>query len=160
MPKKNSYNAIGLDEELSKKLIVELNEILASYHIYYQNLRGFHWNIKGKHFFELHLKFEELYNDALLKIDALAERILTLGGVPFHTFEDYIKNAAFKEVKGIENDRDSVEIVAAHIGTLVLLERNAIKAAQELGDEGTTSLLTDDLTEKEKLIWMLNAWLN
>lgn len=70
---------IGLNAEQSKKEIELLNSLLANFQIYYQNLRGFHWNVKGNRFFVLHAKFEELYNDAIEKVDELAERILTLG---------------------------------------------------------------------------------
>ena len=70
---------IGLDSKQSEVLAAELNVLLANYQLYYQNTRGLHWNIKGKHFFELHVKFEEIYTDAQLKIDLIAERVLTLG---------------------------------------------------------------------------------
>ena len=72
-------NAIGLDPNKAKQLSEKLNVLLADYSLFYQNTRGFHWNIKGEKFFELHVKFEKLYNDLLLKIDEVAERILTLG---------------------------------------------------------------------------------
>ena len=64
---------IGLDSKQSEVLAAELNVLLANYQLYYQNTRGLHWNIKGKHFFELHVKFEEIYTDAQLKIDLIAE---------------------------------------------------------------------------------------
>ena len=86
-------NQIGLDKEKSKILSGKLNELLANYQIFYMNSRGFHWNIKGHRFFELHLKFEEHYNDSLIKIDEIAERILTLGHTPEHTFSDYSKRS-------------------------------------------------------------------
>lgn len=54
-------NAIGLDEAKSKVLAEKLNELLADYSIFYQNIRGYHWNITGDKFFELHVKFQELY---------------------------------------------------------------------------------------------------
>ena len=75
-------NSIGIDKEQASKLSRELNDLLANYQLFYQNLRGLHWNIKGKEFFELHLKFEELYEDAVIKVDEIAERILTLEGDP------------------------------------------------------------------------------
>ena len=90
---------IGLEKQDSVEIADKLNELLANYHIYYQNLRGFHWNIKGIHFFQLHAKFEELYNNALTKIDALAERILTIGQKPLHTFSDYMRVSTIKEVR-------------------------------------------------------------
>jgi starvation-inducible DNA-binding protein len=85
----NSLNAIGLQQDKAEQLAVKLNELLANYSIFYQNTRGYHWNIKGDKFFELHLKFEELYNDLLLKIDEIAERILTLGQTPEHNYSEY-----------------------------------------------------------------------
>jgi len=77
-----STNDIGLKIKDSKELATKLNELLANYQIYYQNLRNFHWNVSGPNFFELHAKFEELYNAATLAIDETAERILTLGERP------------------------------------------------------------------------------
>ena len=87
-------NAIGLDIAKAEKLAKRLNILLANYSLFYQNVRGFHWNIKGEKFFELHVKFEELYNDLLLKIDEVAERILTLGYAPEHNYSLYIKTSA------------------------------------------------------------------
>src|SRR6201985_404628 len=84
---------ISLKESEVKPVVDHLNDLLANYHIHYQKLRGCHWNIKGQNFFTLHLKFEELYTQALLTIDELAERILTLGKSPYSTFNDYIKKS-------------------------------------------------------------------
>jgi starvation-inducible DNA-binding protein len=73
---------IGLDKQESANLVDNLNGLLANFQIYYQSLRGLHWNIKGNNFFELHEKYEEFYTDSLVKIDDIAERILTLQGKP------------------------------------------------------------------------------
>jgi starvation-inducible DNA-binding protein len=80
----DTLNPIGLDSEKCEKLAISLNELLSNYSILYQNTRGYHWNIQGEKFFELHLKFEELYNDLFIKIDDIAEHILTLGYKPQH----------------------------------------------------------------------------
>ena len=85
-------NILGLPVKESELLVKELNVLLSNFQVYYQNLRGIHWNIRGKRFFDLHVKFEELYNDSQLKIDMIAERVLTLGGTPLHTFSDYLDN--------------------------------------------------------------------
>lgn len=151
---------IGLDNTLSEKLAIELNRLLANYQIYYQSLRGLHWNIKGQNFFELHVKFEELYNDAQLKIDDIAERILTLGFTPLHTFEDYQKNAEVQVGKDISDAEIAVSLVLDSLKTLVLLERDILEIAEELNDEGTLTLLTDFITQQEKTIWMYSSWLN
>ena len=66
-----TLNTLGLDTEKTKELAGQLNQLLANFQIYYQNLRGIHWNIRGKNFFDLHVKFEELYTDANLKVDLI-----------------------------------------------------------------------------------------
>ena len=81
-------NLVGIDRKKAEKLVIELNVLLADYEVFYQNLRGLHWNIKGREFFELHEKFEELYKEAFEKIDEIAERVLTLEGEPLHTYTD------------------------------------------------------------------------
>ena len=73
---------IKLDSAAAAKVVESLQQLLADYQVFYANLRGFHWNIKGHGFFVLHSKFEDLYNNAAEKVDELAERILMLGGVP------------------------------------------------------------------------------
>ena len=90
---------LGLDKTKSANLVFSLNGLLANFQIYYQNLRGLHWNIKGKNFFELHVKFEKFYTDSQVKIDDIAERILTLQGKLLHTFTDYIKRASIPVIK-------------------------------------------------------------
>ena len=97
-------NSIGLPLKESQILVDDLNTLLANFQRYCQNLRGIHWNIRGKRFFDLHPKFKELYNDAQLKIDLIAERVLTLGGTPLHTFEEYIQHSTLEIGKNISND--------------------------------------------------------
>ncbi|QFI55463.1 Dps family protein [Aeromonas simiae] len=153
-------NAIGLDTVKSDALAAELNKLLASYQILYMNVRGFHWNIRGNQFFELHLKFEEIYNDLLLKVDELAERILTLGAVPEHSFSRYLSLSAIDEVKGVHDGRACVESLLAGFRELLVAQRAILEQAGEAGDEGTTSILSDYIQQQEKLVWMLRAYLD
>ena len=90
-------NYLNMDEEKLLPVIIELNTLLADYHMYYQKLRNFHWNILGKNFFDLHEKFEELYTDARVKIDEIAERILTLRYHPVSNYSEYLKMSNIDE---------------------------------------------------------------
>lgn len=119
-----------------------------------------HWNIRGKRFFDLHLKFEELYNDSQIKIDLIAERVLTLGGVPLHTFSDYIANSKLRVGKDISNDEEAIQLILESISVLLQLERQILIKAAEISDEGTNSMMSDFIAEQEKTNWMLKAWLN
>ncbi|WNW02671.1 Dps family protein [Tenacibaculum sp. HL-MS23] len=150
---------LGLDKNKSIALVKELNTLLANFQIYYQNVRGLHWNIKGKNFFELHVKFEEFYTDSQLKVDLIAERILTLQGTPLHTFDDYIKAAKVPVGKNISKDVDAVELVVESLAELLKIEREILVLSDNADDEGTNSMMSDFIAEQEKTIWMLNAWL-
>lgn len=152
-------NHIGLPSKETKKNIDLLNELLASYQVYYQNLRGLHWNIRGKRFFDLHMKFEELYNGAQVRVDEIAERVLTLEGVPLHTLEDYVKLNKIKVGKNITTDEAAVELVVESLQGLLKLERVLLQTTDEIDDEGTNSMISDLITEQEKDIWMLQAFL-
>jgi starvation-inducible DNA-binding protein len=150
---------LGLDKSESANLVDNLNGLLANFQIYYQSLRGLHWNIKGKNFFELHVKFEEFYTDSQVKIDNIAERILTLQGKPMHTFTDYINNASVPVGRDISNDVAGVELVVNSLAELLIIEREILNLSAEAGDEGTNSMMSDFIAEQEKTIWMLNSWL-
>ena len=116
----NELNQIGLDAKKSSELVTELNELLANYSLFYQNTRGYHWNIKGEKFFELHLKFEELYNDLFVKIDEIAERILTLGGMPNHNFSDYNKIAMVEEATIVKDGTAAVKNIVDTLQKLII----------------------------------------
>jgi len=154
-----SKNWIGLDQQQSKELAEKLNRLLANYQLFYINARGFHWNITGEKFFELHAKFEELYTDLLEKVDELAERILTLGHTPLHSFTDYLQLSSVKEAINISEGKQAVQTVVDNFGTVLSLQREVLKAAQEAADEGTSALMGDYIRQQEKLVWMYSAYL-
>lgn len=149
----------GLKKEDAKNLVADLNVLLANFQVYYQNLRGLHWNIKGKNFFELHMKFEELYTDSQEKIDLIAERILTLQGTPLHTFEDYTRASKVPVGKEISVDVDAVSLIVNSLSELLVIERKLLETSGEADDEGTNSMISDFISEQEKTLWMMNAWL-
>ncbi|WP_033956347.1 Dps family protein [Psychroserpens jangbogonensis] len=152
-------NSIGLDTKKTKLIAGDLNHLLANFQIYYQNLRGIHWNIKGKRFFDLHVKFEELYTDANIKVDEIAERILTLGETPLHTFEDYAKAAIVPVGKDVSQDEKAVQLIVASLSELLKIERQILETSNDANDEGTNSMMSGFITEQEKTVWMMKAWL-
>ncbi|OUR92342.1 DNA starvation/stationary phase protection protein [Flavobacteriales bacterium 34_180_T64] len=155
-----TLNSIGLDTRATQIIANDLNHLLANFQIYYQNLRGIHWNIKGKRFFDLHVKFEELYTDANMKVDFIAERILTLGETPLHTLEDYNKLAKVPVGKNISRDEKSVRLIVDSLSELLKIERNILESSGEANDEGTNSMMSDFIAEQEKTVWMMKAWLD
>lgn len=160
MNKNKNLNHIGLDSKKSKEVAENLNNLLSDFQLFYMNLRGFHWNIKGEKFFELHLKFEELYNDAQLKIDEIAERVLTLGFTPIHTYSDYIKKSQIKEASDISDGKIALKSIIETLTSIIISEREILNMANDANDEGTNALMSDYIREQEKLMWMLKSYLN
>lgn len=152
-----STNQIGLDAQKAKDLSARLNALLANYQIFYMNTRGYHWNVRGNFFFELHLKFEEIYNDLLLKVDEIAERVLTLGQLPEHSYSAYLQSSQIKEDTKQTDGVACLKGIVSGFQTVLGLQREIMDLANEAGDEGTATLMSDYITEQEKTIWMLNA---
>jgi len=149
---------LGLDEKKTSNTVKELNILLADYHLYYQKLRNFHWNVIGKNFFDLHEKFEELYDDAKLKVDEIAERILTLRFQPTSNLSDYLKASSIKESESDISDSTMIKILLEDHGTLLKQMRKVTEIAEKGGDEGTIDLIGAYIRELEKTSWMLDAW--
>lgn len=154
-----SKSKIGLDTTKSKELAQKLNDLLANYSVFYQNVRGFHWNVQGSDFFELHVKFEELYNDLFIKIDEIAERILTLGFEPEHKFSNYAKVSKIKEAEKVNDGKNDVEQILSSFKILIKKQRSILALSGDLDDEGTNALMSDYIREQEKLVWMYSAYL-
>lgn len=144
---------------MSNQLSSELNELLSDFHIYYQNTRGFHWNIKGSSFFELHIKFEELYNEALTNIDEIAERILTIGGKPLHSFDDYLATSSISPEKNVSKDIDCVNAIVKNLNQLIEQENKVKDLAAEAGDNETEDMMIGLVNVQQKTLWMFNSWL-
>lgn len=150
---------INLSEKQIKPIVDLLNDYLANYHVHYQKLRGCHWNIKGQNFFTLHLKFEELYTNAQLTIDEIAERVLTLGKAPHSRFEDYIRVSTIKEIDTIGlTDMAMVEAILADMLKLIELERELLAATSDAGDDGSNDMVNRFMQFKEKTTWMLRSF--
>jgi len=149
---------LNLDKEKTITTAKELNILLADYHLYYQKLRNFHWNIVGKNFFDLHEKFEEMYDDAKLKVDEIAERILTLRFQPVSNYTDYLEMSNLKESPSRTEDSKMVKILLDDHGKILNQMRNVIDKADKAGDEGTIDLIGGYIADIEKISWMLDAW--
>jgi len=157
---KNYAEYIGLNQSQTDELTDKLNKLLANYQVFYQNTRGFHWNIRGEKFFELHMKFEELYNNLQIKIDEIAERILTLGGTPLHTFDKYLDNSKIRPQENITDGFACVQSTLDSLKQVIGLQRELLELSNKYNDEGTNALMSDYIREQEKLVWMYSSFLN
>lgn len=157
---KTNLNSIGLPKDYSEKVSKRLNDLLATYQVFYINTRGYHWNIKGEKFFELHLKFEELYTNFQVKIDEIAERVLTLGYTPTHSYSNYLKSSVVKESQNVSDGKQAVAEVLDAFQKILFIQREVLNLSGDANDEGTNALMSDYIREQEKLVWMYSSFLN
>ncbi|WP_199508915.1 MULTISPECIES: Dps family protein [unclassified Psychrobacter] len=155
----DNTNQIGLEKADMSEVIAQLNSLLSTYHVFYLNVRGYHWNVKGEHFFTLHPKFEELYTALQLQIDEIAERILTLGGTPLHAYSDFAQHTSIKEDKNVHQGNACVKGVVSGLQTLIEEQRQVSALAADSDDQGSADLVDAYVQEQEKLVWMYNAFL-
>lgn len=140
-------------------IVKRLNELLSAYQVAYFNMRASHWMIKGENFFELHKVFEVAYNDATEKIDEIAERILTLGGVPLMTVSEIIRSSEIKESKMSGDQTACIQGMLDDLTQLTVIENEIVKMAQDAEDVVTADILTKYLGEQQKTAWMLYQFL-
>jgi starvation-inducible DNA-binding protein len=151
-------NYLGIDTKQLQGVADRLNQLLASYNIYYQNLRGFHWYVQGKSFFDLHKLFEQYYNDAQEEIDDIAERILTIGHNPDGTLHKYLDKTEIPESRNLLSDQEMARHILHNQAELIKSMREIIKTAASVEDEGTVDVVSGMLSKMEKKAWLLNTW--
>jgi starvation-inducible DNA-binding protein len=155
----NDKNNVGLTQAAVSPVIAKLSNLLADYQVFYTNLRGFHWNIQGDKFYELHALYEEYYDGIAETIDEIAERIVMLGGVPANAFSDYLKVSHVKEVSGVFDWKTGLVNVLETLKLLLDELRALCQLAIQAGDTGTVHLANHGITNFEKKIWMLSVYL-
>ncbi|PZE20146.1 Dps family protein [Paenibacillus xerothermodurans] len=136
-----------------------LNQQVATLGVLYVKLHSFHWYVQGPHFFTLHEKFEELYNEVTLHFDAVAERLLTIGGRPVATMKGMLEDSALKEAGGNEQAEDMVRILIQDLEKLNDQLKEGREVAEKSDDEVTADLLLEIQGSLEKHVWMLNSFL-
>ena len=155
---KRVFKKLGYKQEESEAIVQSLNQLLANYHVHYQKLRNFHWNVTGGDFFDLHEKFEELYNEAFSNIDLIAERIRVFGMTPLSRITDYLDNSTIQEVG---TDLDSKSMVKEVLKDFEILAENMNECAEkvsELGDTATEDMLISFIKTLESNHWMLTSF--
>ena len=155
---KKTYKKLGFTGLEAVEVVNPLNVLLANYHIHYQKMRNFHWNVRGEDFFDLHEKFEDQYNFAKGAIDDIAERIRVFGQTPLSTMREYLDAS---EIKESGTDLTAAEMMKEILKDYeILLEYMfaTIEVAVESGDSGTEDMIKGFVKQTEKSHWMLTAF--
>ncbi|ALC89563.1 general stress protein [Bacillus sp. FJAT-18017] len=144
---------------MANNLTAIVNKQVANWSVLYIKLHNYHWYVNGPEFFTLHAKFEELYNEANLHIDELAERLLALGDKPVATMKEILELSSVKEADGGESATDMVMSVVNDFSVLIGELKEGMDVAAETGDETTGDMLLAIHASLEKHVWMLNSFL-
>jgi starvation-inducible DNA-binding protein len=144
---------------MANQLIDIVNKQIANWSVLYIKLHNYHWFVKGPQFFTLHTKFEELYNEASLHIDELAERLLALGGAPVATMKECLQVASVEEATGQETAEQMVSTLVKDFETMINELKEGMKVAEEVDDETTGDMLLGIHQSLEKHVWMLKSFL-
>ncbi len=159
-PESSAAEATGLSTEGAQDRDVEaLNQLIADATVFYQKVRHYHWNVEGRHFFELHAKFEALYTAGAGIIDDLADRVRALGVRPLHTLANVLENATLEEDPTTPDGVEMMRRLAADLERIHAAIDEARDQAIEQYDQGTADLMTDLQVRIEKDLWMMKAWL-
>jgi starvation-inducible DNA-binding protein len=150
---------LGWSADETARISQALNEVLANYSVHYQKLRNYHWNVKGSDFFDLHEEFELLYNETLVNIDEIAERIRVFGQTPLSTLKDYLELSTIKETGTDLVSSTMVREVLSDFTILLHFMVDAVHVASEQGDSGTEEMIKKFINKLEKHHWMLTAFL-
>ena len=146
--------------EMNHKSVEEkLNNVLADLQVIYQNFRTMHWLVKGPDFYMLHKMYEGFYNETAEVVDEVAERILTLEGLPLHHFSDYLEHATVKSVTVVPAGKESLKIATENFSHLLNAYRDILALASKQSDEGTVALMSEFIASTEKKLWMLKSTL-
>jgi starvation-inducible DNA-binding protein len=136
-----------------------LNRQVANFSVLHMKLHHFHWYVKGEHFFTLHLKFEELYKEAALHLDTIAERMLSQRALPAATIAETLELSTLKEATGKEDARQMIQTLADDFEMICNELTEGISLAEENDDQPTADLLVHIRTSLEKHRWMFEAFL-
>ncbi|KKB73225.1 MULTISPECIES: Dps family protein [Bacillus] len=144
---------------MSEKLKTAVNKQVANWTVLYVKLHNYHWYVKGKDFFTLHEKFEELYTEAAQYIDDLAERLLAMQGSPVGTMKECLEISSIKEADGGETAEQMVQNIHDDFLTVAEELKSGMELADEVNDETTGDMLLAIHQTIEKHNWMLKAYL-
>jgi starvation-inducible DNA-binding protein len=150
---------IGISAEDRASVAAALSRVMADTYSLYLQTHNFHWNVEGPMFNTLHLMFETQYNELWTAVDAIAERIRSLGFPAPGTYSELSRLSSIEEVAGVPQAMDMVSYLVKGHEAVTRTARTAFKITDQAGDESSADLLTQRLQIHEKTAWMLRSML-
>lgn len=152
-------NIIENGGKIMKNLIDLLNKQVANFGVLYTKFHNFHWFVYGKHFVTYHEFFEKLYDEAAENLDAVAERVLMLGGKPLASLKEFLENTSIVEATKQFTVDEMLKETLSDFQKINSEIQETIQVGQELGDEVTVDLLIGIAKDLQKHIWFIESML-
>lgn len=144
----------------NEKLINALNVYLANQQVNYFKTLSMHWFIKGKSFFVLHKKLEDMYLQDEEIVDSVAERILALGGYPNANMKGALELATISERENAPiNDEEVAHELVENLKWWIEESKKIVKLAEEADDGATQDQFNEYIANYQKDLWMLSSYL-
>jgi len=148
---------IGISQHDRVSVAKHLKHLLADSYTLYLQTHNFHWNVTGPMFPQLHLMFEEHYNELAVAVDDIAERIRSLDIPAPGTYKAFSELSSIDEVEGVPGANEMVALLTKAHEQVVKTCRAALAVAQDADDESSAALISDRMRIHEKTAWMLRA---
>lgn len=148
---------IGISADERKRAAEAVGGLLASTYTLYLKTHGYHWNVEGPHFQQLHIQFMDQYTEMWNAVDELAERIRALGHFAPSSYAAMSRLSSVEEETGAPDWRQMVASLARGHEQVAREAREVLRIAEEIGDDATADIVGPRITLHEKTAWMLRA---
>ncbi len=148
---------IGISQADREKSAKAVSRLLADTYTLYLKTHGYHWNVEGPHFQQLHIQFMEQYTEMWTAVDDLAERIRALGQYAPGSYAAISRISEIKEEDGQPDWKQMVQNLARGHEQVAKTAREVLRIAEEAGDDATSDIVAPRVTLHEKTAWMLRA---
>jgi starvation-inducible DNA-binding protein len=150
---------IGIDATTRHEIANGLSRVLADSYTLYLQTHNFHWNVTGPMFQALHVMFETQYTELALAVDAVAERIRSLGFPAPGTYAQFEQLSSIRQDNGVPDAQEMIRLLVAGHETVARTARQVFTVAEAASDQPTCDLLTQRMQVHEKTAWMLRSLL-
>lgn len=150
---------MGIDIQINKperlKSADAVRRLLANTYTLYLKTHGYHWNVEGPHFEQLHIQFMGQYTEMGQAIDLLADRIRALGYYAPVSYDEMSKLSSIKEETGKPDGKSMVQTLAHDHEKVAKIARDVLRIAEDVGDEATANIVAPRVTLHETTAWIL-----
>lgn len=157
----NHLLPLELEEPVRLEMTAQLNQMLADTMTLRDLYKKSHWQVSGPTFYQLHLLFDKHFGEQSEIVDAIAERIQSLGGLAIAMAADVAETT---QIERPPRGREEVPVQISRLldahQIIIRQCRTLARRASTIGDDGTNDLVVSDVLRPNELqVWFLSEHL-